>query len=64
MIRTRSWRSILALGAGLRRGEIDRLLWRQVDTVAGIIHVEVTEAGGLKSADSHGAVHIDETLAD
>ncbi len=55
---------ILALGAGLRRGEIDRLLWRQVDCTTGVIHVHVTEAGGLKSADSTGAVHIDETLAE
>ena len=54
---------VLALGAGLRRGEIDRLLWRQVDTVAGVIHVHVTEVGGLKSADSTGAVAIDPTLA-
>ena len=54
---------VLALGAGLRRGEIDRLLWRQVDSVTGIVHVQVTEVGGLKSADSAGAVAIDPTLA-
>jgi len=53
---------LLALGAGLRRGEIDRLLWRQVDLDGGEIHIEVTEAGGLKSADSTGKVAIDETL--
>ena len=39
---------LLAVGAGLRRGEIDRLLWRQIDFNAGVIHVETTEAGGLK----------------
>jgi len=33
---------LLALGAGLRRGEIDRLLWKQVDFTAGLIHVETT----------------------
>jgi integrase len=54
---------LLALGAGLRRNEIDKLLWRQVDLIRGVIHVETTEAGGLKSADSHGAVAIDATLA-
>lgn len=53
---------LLAIGAGLRRGEIDRLLWRQIDLDGGEIHVEVTEAGGLKSADSTGKVAIDETL--
>ena len=53
---------LLALGAGLRRGEIDRLLWRQVDFVAGVIHVETTEAGGLKTEDSAGDVPIDSTL--
>lgn len=53
---------LLALGAGLRRGEIDRLLWRQIDLAGGAIHVEVTEAGDLKSADSTGMVSIDETL--
>lgn len=53
---------LLALGAGLRRGEIDRLLWRQIDLDGGEIHVEVTEAGGLKSADSTAKVAIDETF--
>jgi integrase len=54
---------VLALGAGLRRGEIDHLLWRQMDFRTGLIHVEVTEAGSLKSADSQGAVAIDEALS-
>jgi integrase len=50
---------LLALGAGLRRGEIDRLLWRQIDFTAGVIHVEATEAGGLKTEESAGTVPID-----
>jgi integrase len=54
---------ILALGVGLRRGEADRLLWRQIDCAAGIIHVETTEAGALKTPGSTGQVHIDETLS-
>jgi integrase len=53
---------VLALGAGLRRGEIDRLLWRQIDFNAGIIHVEVTEVGGLKTEDSAGDVAIDSAM--
>ena len=53
---------LLALGAGLRRGEIDRLLWRQIDFNVGVIHVEVTEAGGLKTEDSAGDVAIDPTM--
>lgn len=53
---------LLALGAGLRRGEIDKLLWRQVDFNAGVIHIEATEAGDLKSSDSTGDVPIDETI--
>ena len=53
---------LLAIGAGLRRGEIDRLLWRQINLDSGEIHIEVTEAGSLKSADSTAKVAIDETL--
>lgn len=53
---------VLALGAGLRRGEIDRLLWRQVDLPAGIVRIEATEVGDLKAADSAGHVAIDEAL--
>ena len=54
---------LFALCVGLRRGEIDRLLWRQVDFDRRLIRVEVTEAGALKTEDSAGAVQIDEELA-
>ena len=53
---------LLGVGVGLRRGEIDRLLWRQVDLNAGTIQIETTEAGGLKSEDSAGQVQLDEML--
>lgn len=54
---------ILALGAGLRRGEIDSLCWHQIDTEEGIINVEVTEKASLKTSSSEGTVEIDEQLA-
>jgi integrase len=53
---------LLALGAGLRRGEIDALLWRQVDFDRGIIRIETTEVFQPKSAKSAGAVEIDKEL--
>jgi integrase len=53
---------LLAIGAGLRRGEIDGLCWHQVDTRKGIIRVEVTDQAGLKTSDSQGEVDVDEDL--
>jgi integrase len=53
---------VLALGGGLRRGEIDKLLWRQLDFDAELIRIEATETGGLKTPDSAGVVPIDEGL--
>ena len=53
---------LLALCVGLRRGEIDRLLWRQVDFDRELIRLETTEAGALKTEDSAGSVQIDEEL--
>ena len=55
---------LLALAAGLRRGEIDRLLWRNVDFTDGRIIVEESEHGQLKSEDSRGAVDIDPRTAE
>ena len=54
---------LLALGAGLRRGEIDSLCWHQIDTQEGVISMEVTEKAGLKTKSSEGVVEIDEKLA-
>jgi integrase len=53
---------LLALGAGLRRGEINALLWRQVDFDRGIIRIETTEVFQPKSAKSTGGVEIDKEL--
>jgi integrase len=53
---------LLALGAGLRRGEINALLWRQVDFERGVIRIETTEVFKPKSAKSSGAVMIDAEL--
>ena len=55
---------VLALGAGLRRGEIDRLLWRNVDLAGGRIFIEESEYGALKSEDSRGAVDIDKSTVE
>ena len=54
---------LLALGAGLRRGEIDGLTWDQVDTQKRVIRVEVTDVSDLKTSDSRGEVGIDEIQA-
>ena len=49
---------LLALGAGLRRSEIDRLRWQDVDTGGYRIHVKSNEAGVTKSLSSEGVVHV------
>lgn len=53
---------LLGILAGLRKGEIDTLLWENVDFEAGKISVEVTNDGGAKSADSENWVHADKEL--
>ncbi len=50
---------LLALAAGLRRGEIDSLAWHQIDFNRALIRVEATESASLKTADSRGEVPID-----
>ena len=51
---------LLALAAGLRRGELDRLRWLDIDLVGRRIIIEDTEHGRVKSEDSRGLVDIDE----
>ena len=50
---------LLALAAGLRRGEIDSLAWSQIDFKRDLIRIEATESASLKTADSRGEVPID-----
>ena len=51
---------LLALVCGLRRSEIDNLLWRSLDFPNSKIHVEATEYHQLKSEDSAGEIDLDE----
>ena len=51
---------LLALSAGLRKGEIDSLQWHQVDFNRQLIRVESTDSASLKTADSRDEVAIDE----
>jgi len=55
---------LLAILAGLRRGEIDSLLWSSIDFKEGKISVEVTNYGGTKSEDSENWVHAEKELLD
>lgn len=50
---------ILALFAGLRANEIDKLIWRQFDFDAGLIRMEATSYLTLKSEKSAGEVELD-----
>lgn len=49
---------VLGLCAGLRRGEIDLLLWSQVNFSKGLISITVTDIHEPK-ADSDGDIHLD-----
>jgi integrase len=55
---------VLALSAGLRKGEIDTLCWHQIDFERGLIRVEHTDKASLKSADSRGEVPIDTSVVE
>ena len=50
---------LLAMSAGLRKGEIDSLQWYQVDFTRQLIRIEFTDAASLKSDKSCGDVPID-----
>jgi integrase len=55
---------LLALAAGLRKGEIDTLAWNQIDFDRGVVRVEHTDTASLKSADSRGEVPIDTSVVE
>jgi len=50
---------LLALSAGLRKGEIDTLSWHQVDLDQALIRIENTATASLKTVDSRDEVPID-----
>ena len=54
---------ILALVCGLRRSEIDHLLWRAFDFSRGLLRIENSEFHQLKSEDSAGVIDLDEDTA-
>jgi integrase len=53
---------LLALGAGLRRMEIDRLEWAAFQWEQGVIRIEPTRYFDVKTEHSIGDVHIDPEL--
>jgi integrase len=55
---------LIALAAGLRKGEIDTLCWHQIDFERGVIRVEHTDTASLKSADARGEVPIDASVVE
>lgn len=54
---------VLGLCAGLRRGEIDALLWSQVDFSANSLWIETTDVHAPK-ADSSGKIPLDSQIMD
>ena len=53
---------LIALGAGLRKGEIDCLEWKHINLDKGVIAVETTEFRGVKTPESEAEVEIDPEL--
>lgn len=53
---------IIALVLGLRRSEIDRLLWDHVNLKAGTLTIQTTDEGAVKSENSHRTLHLDDWL--
>lgn len=53
---------LLALGAGLRRDEIDTLTWKQIDWQRNVIQVETSVHTSAKSEASEGEVDVDPAL--
>lgn len=53
---------LLALGAGVRRSEIDKLTWKQFHWTKSVISIETTEHGATKSEDSNDEIDIDDDM--
>lgn len=60
-----AWKIVLlALGAGLRRAEIDSLQWGQVDFKKSLVRVESHGNFEVKTPDSESSVYVDQGLLD
>jgi len=55
---------LLAFGAGLRRGEIDRLAWKAFDWNRGTLNIEATEYGIAKTESSNDEIDLGQDLVD
>jgi hypothetical protein len=55
---------VLAIGAGLRRNEIDKLPWAHVDLPTGMVTVAPTKYGRLKSDSSVGKIQLEPRFAE
>ncbi len=55
---------VLAIGAGLRRNEIDKLPWTHVDLPAGVVTVAPTNYHRLKSDSSVGKIQLEPRFAE
>jgi integrase len=55
---------VLAIGAGLRRNEIDKLPWAHVDLPTGTVTVAPTQYGRLKSDSSVGKIQLEPRFAE
>jgi integrase len=55
---------LLAFGAGLRRGEIDRLTWSAFNWERGTVNIEPTEYGIAKTESSHDEIDLGQDLLD
>jgi integrase len=55
---------ILAIGAGLRRNEMDKLLWLHVDLPTGVVTITPTKYHGLKSDSSVGKIQLEPRFAE
>jgi integrase len=54
---------LLAIGAGLRKGEIDSLRWYQIDFKRQSLRLEISEHSDLKTDEAADEVEIDEALS-
>jgi integrase len=54
---------LLGVFVGLRRGEIDHLMWKQIDFKSNTIHIKANETGSVK-CNSEGTINISQEFSD